>query len=836
MNAGREGCADELLPRGAHLVSLESRLAGRTDELTAAETDFLDLAGRQRHALEQQRRARQRRNRWAWAAVSLALVLIATLSVFFVQESQVSRERAAEGRSRTLAVQADELAETNPAQAALAAIAGYDTSPTQEARNALMRRYSEMMKASWVLSGLGSDIDQASMSADGKVTLVTTVGGRATLFLRSDDGRVRQENLRLGRKVRNPQVSGDGRRIAYLREADALLAWHEVTTSGKHLAGPAHLLRHAQARNKEGAILAVKRSRFSPDSRFLVEASEVSEGLPLPVWDLSSGRPHEVPGSITDVRWIWFGADSGTLVAWKGLKFESGGGERSSLLAIDVATGSVRELAHDFYSIPEVSWDGRTAVVCQKMGEKVTPLPGHPGVGRQNPPQPRAQTVVLPGAGVRHHQPLLRRRGQHERLGWLVPNCGPRRRGAGTAGARQQLSTSIGVERLPLLMSGAETVMPFAEGRTVTGVSMSVGPSRSAHGYPVLLGDGDRMLVRSDGGKALRIVETRPGASTLARAETPGTPPTEEQPLVTDREETLVADVSDHNRITVRALPSLRRISQFSVSAPPLDEGTGEPGTIDIMFQSDDRVVTLSGSVLEYWDAWQGRRLSSAVKLPSLRLSSAEAPFFTMGAHPDSAYVTVSVQGEPDVHTIDLRTGLEDRKQRICLAEDLLTAEYLPDTRYMAVLTTGRVVEVWSVEKGAPPRKVLGPFGPLEPHRWTMGSSGGSEFFLAYENTMVRLRADDPEYRDTFVFSRVQRFQEATKDGRTLLSIPVEDDLEDLYDDAPDAGRLPTLFRIDSALWKEHLCGVVGRELTADERTALSGELPERSCPDPAWD
>ncbi|MER8003892.1 hypothetical protein [Streptomyces sp. NPDC095613] len=196
----------------------------------------------------------------------------------------------------------------------------------------------------------------------------------------------------------------------------------------------------------------------------------------------------------------------------------------------------------------------------------------------------------------------------------------------------------------------------------------------------------------------------------------------------------------------------------------------------------------------------------------------------------------MSVQGEPDVHTIDLRTGREDRKQRIRLAEDLLTAEYLPDTRYMAVLTTGRIVEVWSVEKGAPPRKMLGPFGPLEPHRWTMGSSGGSEFFLAYENTMVRLRADDPEYRDTFVFSRVQRFQEATKDGRTLLSIPVEDDLEDLYDDAPDAGRSPTLFRIDPALWKEQLCGVVGRELTPEERTALSGELPNRICPDPAQD
>ncbi|MGW2926078.1 nSTAND1 domain-containing NTPase [Streptomyces fungicidicus] len=827
----RAGRADDLLPRGAQLTALESRLAGRTDELTQDETDFLDLAARQRHAIQQQLRVRQRHVRLAWAAGGLALALIAALGVFFVQESRVSEERAAEGRSRTLAVQADELADTNPSQAALAAIAGYDTSPTQEARNSLMRRYSEMMKAKWVLSGLDSDIDQASMSADGKVTLVITRGGRATLFLRSDDGRVRQENLRLGQKIRDPEVSGDGRRIAYLREADALLAWHEVTPSGKHLAGPVHLLRHAQARNEEGAILAVKESRFSPDSRYLVEASEVSDGLPLLVWDLSTGRPHEVPGSITGVRWIWFGPDNGTLVAWKILDLLEG---RNSLLAIDVATGSIRELTHDFSSLPEVSWDGRTAVVCQEKGESASRYQAirvsdgrvlrSQELKRPNCPKPEFDTAsryfaVEANSGGDRYRVAIHGDEAPKRL---VP--------------RQHLASSIGVKRLPLLMSGSETVMPFAEGAAVTGVSMSVGPSRPAHGYPTLLGDGGRMLVRTDGGRALRIVETKPGRTTLARAETPGNPPPEEQPLVTDKDETLVADVSDRNRVTVRALPSLRRISQFSVSAPPLDEATREPGTIDIMFQSDDRVVTLSGSVLEYWDARQGRRLSSTVKLPSLGLSTAEDPFFTMGAHPDPAYVTVSVQGEPEVHTIDLRTGREDRKQRIRLAEDLLTAEYLPDTRYMAVLTTGRIVELWSVENRSSPRKVLGPFGPLEPHRWTMGSSSGSEFFLAYENTMVRLRADDPEYRDTFVFSRVQRFQGATKDGRTLLSIPVEHDLEELYDDAPDAGRSPTLFRIDPALWKEHLCGVVGRELTPDERTALSGELPNRICPDPAQD
>ncbi|MEU0282300.1 hypothetical protein [Streptomyces sp. NPDC006195] len=112
------------------------------------------------------------------------------------------------------------------------------------------------------------------------------------------------------------------------------------------------------------------------------------------------------------------------------------------------------------------------------------------------------------------------------------------------------------------------------------------------------------------------------------------------------------------------------------MSAPPLDEATGEPDTIDIMFQSDDRVVTLSGPVVEYWDARQGRRLSSAVELPSLAQYS-RGPVLHHGAHPDRAYVTASVQGEPEVHTIDLRTGRRDGKQRIRLAEDLLTAEYL---------------------------------------------------------------------------------------------------------------------------------------------------------------
>ncbi|CAM5474826.1 hypothetical protein ACFV83_03770 [Streptomyces pharetrae] len=39
------------------------------------------------------------------------------------------------------------------------------------------------------------------------------------------------------------------------------------------------------------------------------------------------------------------------------------------------------------------------------------------------------------------------------------------------------------------------------------------------------------------------------------------------------------------------------------------------------------------------------------------------------------------------------------------------------------------------------------------------------------------------------------------------------------------------LFRPDPALWRRHLCDVLGRDLTEDERRSMPSELPERICP-----
>jgi hypothetical protein len=87
-------------------------------------------------------------------------------------------------------VRSDELSRANPGQAALAALAAYETAPTQEARNALLRRYDELGDTAWILFGVEGKISSTAMSTDGAVTLVTTETGRATLFVRSTRGKV----------------------------------------------------------------------------------------------------------------------------------------------------------------------------------------------------------------------------------------------------------------------------------------------------------------------------------------------------------------------------------------------------------------------------------------------------------------------------------------------------------------------------------------------------------------------------------------------------------------------------------------------------------------------
>ncbi|PCG85823.1 hypothetical protein CIB93_11935 [Streptomyces sp. WZ.A104] len=804
-----DGSAD-LLPGPLQLAAVEARLHGRETDLTKDQREFLALA-------RQRQRARQVRARAGWVAVALTLLLIAGLGTFLVQESQVSAHREAEGRSRTLAVQSDDLTDSNPGQAALAALAAYEAAPTQEARSALMRRYEELKDAKWVLTGAEGPVHAAAMSADGRVTLVTTKFGRATLFVRTAKGRVRQEQLRLADHVLSPVVSRDGRRIAYLRDVDGVVVWHDVTPSGKQLVGPPQQLSGALKNISLGAQwLNVKIMDFSPDGRRLVGVPASSAKRPVQVWDLETRQPRELPVQVSGLMNVWFGPDGNTLVAQR----SPGSVLKQSVVAVDIGAGTMRELAKglEFDGIG-VSGNGSVVIVCRK--DKPDPNVGG---------QAHYQAVRVADGEVLGQY----RRGDDTSCSDVaVDEEGDRFAVLSATGEWDLVHTRDGgrtqrffgpdslqdVKNFPLLGTSREPVMVTWNEDAVTGWALAKLEDVSTYSPPTLLGDGSRMVVRvGKDSDSLRVMETEGEERTLAEVDSDAkTPPDANQALRVNNAETLVADVSDLNRITVRALPSLRRVTEFTVSQPPVGED-GKPELVVFRFLDDDRLLTVSGTLVEHWDAREGRRVTPPIDLRDLQLTTKDRPDYFVGNHPEPGYVGVTVRGEPDVHVVDLRTGKENKGLGVRLGVDLNTAVFLRDSRYAAVQSIGGLVELWSVQPGQPPKRVVGPLGPLTPNRWAAGSIGGSGFFMANDSSVSFLKADDPAYRETYEFGEKQGFLAAAKDGKALLRSPVS------------GGRIG-LFRLDPALWKRHLCSVLGRDLTDDERGGLSNGLPTEICP-----
>lgn len=802
----RADSSADLLPGALQLAALETRLRGREADLTGEQRHFLAQAHRRR-------RAQRVRVRAGWTAAGLVLALVVGLGTFLVQESKVRAQREAEGRSRALAVQSDELTGTNPGAAVLAALAGYGIAPTQEARSALMRGYLELKDAAWTLTGAEGNIAAAATSADAAVTLVTTESGRATLFVRTAEGRVRQEQLRLADNALSPAVSRDGRRIAYLRDADGVIAWHDVTPTGEQLAGPAHPLQGALEERSLGATHIMD---FSPEARRLVAVPAADSKRPGQVWDLETGQPRTLPAQVSGLTNVWFGPNEETLVAHRA------GAGQASMATVDIYSGTVRDLAGAVdYSGNAVSADGSVAVVCRQEGtapdsigaahyQAVRVADGQVLSRYRRGDDTSCREVAVDARGERFA--VLVRTGE-----WDLVDATTAPDGAVRFFGPDSLER---IAHLPLLGTAHEPVVVTRNDSMVTGWALVKDTGDVAYSPPKLLGDGSTMVVRvGKDGDRLRIMETEGAQRTIAEVVSDArTPPDAKQPLQVNNAETLVADVSDHHRISVRALPSLRQVAEFTTAAPPVD-ADGKPELLQFLFHSDERLVTQSGTRVEYWDARAWRRLAPSIDLRELGLTSgADQPTYFVGRHSLPGHAAVTVTGEPEVYAINLLTGEEAKEHRVRLGNDLLVAVPLGDPRYLVVMTTGRMVELWSVHRGRPSQRVAGPLGPLRENRWVAGGTGGAGFFLANRNSIRLLQADDPGYRETYVFAEDEGFLAATKGGTSVLYSP------------PVGGRLK-LLRLDPALWQGHLCAVVGRELTDDEREGFSRGLPTRICP-----
>ncbi|MGW0655430.1 nSTAND1 domain-containing NTPase [Streptomyces umbrinus] len=816
----RGGRSTDLLAGTFQLASLRRRLGERERELTSAERDFLTLA-------RQRQRAHRIRARAAWTAVALVFALIVGLSTFLAYQEQVSAARDAESRSRALADLSDQVSLRDPGLAALTAMAGYDVSPTHEARSALMRQYAGLKHASWVLSGVDGKIRSVATSNDGQVTLVATRTGRATLFVRGTGGKVVRKQLRLAVYVTAVAVSRDGRRIAYLSAGFADLHWHDVNRAASaegDLLGPE---RTVAGGRYENASRAEKNNQnpygvlgFSPDGS---RAATVSADGRLWLWDLETSRNRVLTARVKDVQGVWFGADEDTLVVQlvaPKAEFEAA---RASMAAVDIGTGRAWPLvdevgASDGFADIGMSGDGSVLVSCGRGAD--------------------AQTVyravrVADGRERRRYEPELEfscDRIAVDRAGdrfayvdsskaWTFVDT---ERGGGV---EQALGGTVGeIAGMPIVGdSRASSVVAWTDNTVLA--QPVITDVFNINGSPALIDKGDRMVVREgQRGERLALVDSRELLSTqrertaiVAQVDR-GDAADPSGPLEVNSAETLLADLVAPNRIVVRAVPSLRKVTEITTAMPPLDD-QGKAETLEFNFLDGDEFMTVSGSVVEQWNVRDGRRSGKTIDLRDLGLTEQTSPKFTVARHPKQGHIQVSVEGEGKVHAVDRGTGKENKAIQVRFSgEDFVNASLTKDGRHAVVLARGRMLEVWSVPSGGRAVRVFGPFGPLDEAGGSqLQPVGTSQIALANANSVRFLHYSDLDRLDSYDFVTDQSFFAMSRDGRTLMRT-----LE---------GGWVDLFRLDPELWKRHLCDVLGRELTEDERRSMPSGLPEVVCP-----
>ncbi|MFJ1635647.1 trypsin-like peptidase domain-containing protein [Streptomyces anulatus] len=838
-----------LLPGPVQLAAVEERLKGREAELDDAEADFLLLARRLRQS-------RRNRLRAAWTAAAVVLALIVGLSTFLIYQQRVSTQRDEESRSRLLANYSTEAAKRDPGQAALIAMGAYEISPTDEARNAMLRRYDQFKGAAWVLTGPEGRIRNVASSVDGTVTLATTDNGRATLFVRQAEGRTQQLQLSLDEMAFHPLVSRDGRRIAYLSATGAIV-WHDVVVTAaesKDMLGKPHSLRGAEFKEITDQMSWLSEIEtfmaFSPGAGRLVTVADGRLGL----WDLATGRHQDVPGRVPTqgAVSVWFGPDENTLV----VRHADSKTGAASLTAVDSGTGKVRELADkvnptSLHSPTALSGDGSVLVVCSQVKRRDEKFAAYRALrvtdGRVLNTYTDSEAHSSCGAIA------VDEKGERFAAHGVIVETRHERRVRQATASLSAVATGrlLGDEHQPLVLNIADgdtalAALPLTP-RGVDGSHIDVNSPRLIDGGKTLVAR-VRNWDKPDGDLTLALVDAASGQikSSVKRPKLLGAQdPAAENSLSVNDAGTLVADVVGPDGIVIRQIPSLRKVAEITTLMPPVDErGNAEPIALAFL-RGGDELVTLSGSRIEHWNARTGRHLSKMIDVQALpfakniqpRSSSAEVGFrseFALNSRPEAGYVQVMIYGNHVMYAINLRTGKENRAMRVQLGRDIERAFLDSSGHFAAAKSAGGMLELWQAEAGQRPHRVVGPIGPLGSTErftgdgFTFGfTANGGEFYVATGSSVRFQQLSNPSSFKTYDFAENQYFLAATRDGQTVLRTLSGGGFGG---GNGDNGRLD-LIHLDPELWKRHLCDIVGHDLTQDERSGLPGGLPDRICP-----
>ncbi|MEU7154964.1 nSTAND1 domain-containing NTPase [Streptomyces chrestomyceticus] len=774
-------------------------------------------------ASRQRQRATLRRRRGIITVLAGVLGLALVLGSLYVSQRQVARERDAVAASRSLAQNSADRRRDNPELAAKLAIAAYNASPTQEARNALLHNYLGAAQLHRTLSGTVGGVSTFRTSRDGNVVMTLSSRGKANIFVRAVTGTVRSEQVDTPALATNPLVSGDGKRAGAVL-VDGSVVWYDVDESRTGILGTPHRLSAAQE-IRSPRPLGDYTSAMSEDGRWVAAIGFATRNTSTLVWwNAETGKmggrvPFAAPGPL--VHSVWFSPDNRSLVL---------GGE-DDLHLMDRATRTLRTVADGFIHYV-VSGDATTVVTCSQEGGRITlrsqRISDGVELGRYTGKSDATKYGVDCQRLAVDEKGLLAASTSYDSAVKLIDLK------RGRIISRTHWERARSSEYKSIVKAGGKLLLVSGYGASV---NFTVTPTSDIGeiGEVALTRDGKREITIPAGGAVIQVRDAADPRKVIAEAQRPkpfwlpnhfGTPAGAET-FNFHEEKNLLADRVGEDSIAVRDVTSLRQKTLIKLPKGPEDLD----GNIfhRFSFDQEGNLLTSSGTLIQQWDSRTGREIAryDAAALGLSRetvygeRNKPDDLFFT--PHPGANLVAIVWPGNPDISVVDLRKG--GVVARYATGADTIAVRFDPSGRHLGVMRVGSVIELWN---RSPLRKELGPLPVDTRDGGHIGFLDGEGRFLhSYGNKVQIYRVGSRTYEASWDLgveeesvsaydngSAYRRYLDASGDGKTLMFItPGKDDLQ--------------VVSLRPEMWRQKLCDVVAnREFTREEQDSLPTSLP----------
>ncbi|MET9296632.1 trypsin-like peptidase domain-containing protein [Streptomyces sp. NPDC003077] len=778
-------------------------------------------------ASRRRQRAAIRRRRGIISVLAGILGLALVLGSLYVYQRQVARERDAVAASRALAQSSADQQRDNPELAAKLAIASYDASPTQEARNALLRNYLGTAQLHRMLSGTVGGVSKFQTSRDGNVVMTVSHRGKATVFVNAVTGTVRSEQVDTPVLATSPLVSGDGKRVGAVLD-DGSIVWYEVGKPGNRILGAPHRLPAVQEiRGFRNPITHIDLTSAMSDDGHRVAVSSAKDLSAVIWWNTETGktegRNHLSGVHISHVR---FSSDNRSLLL----------GDTNKLFLVDRKTNSVRALVNGVTDYA-VSGDATAVVTCREEGPQVTlrsqrvsdgaELGRFAGISDMEKRGISCSNLATDEKGLLaisgDHPPQLPlidlKRGRFiSRVHWQP---------AGKSDFQSLVTTG---DKL-LLVSGHSASVNITDIPT-----FDAGKINEA----ALTRDGKREIVLVNGGSLIQIRDATDPRKVIAEAHRPKpfwvheysrVNPSSAATFALHERKNLLADRVGKDSIAIRDATSLRQKTLIRMPHSP----QGADGDIDkFIFGRDGNLITSSGTLIRQWDSLTGRELAryDVAALGHSKETAYGAPDkpanFSLSPHPGANQVAIVWPGNPDINVVDMRKGRITA--RYATGPDVIDVAFDRDARYLAVIRIGSTVELW---KRSPLRKELGPLPVSTDTPDRLGFlNGEGRFSYSYRNKIQIYRAGSRAYETSWDLGQGAGADDAESPFRYWGVLGISDDGKTIILTTPDK-RDAQLISFRPEVWRKKLCDVIAkREFTKEERESLPTRLPTAPlCP-----